>query len=571
MARFPAQQSRPVHATPSANYSGPIEPNYDTANPAYIRKYLRTYGLTPPRAESYEVQKTRCLAQLALKQTAIDKFLYLSTLRKNNVHLFYRLITDHLKELTPLIYTPVVGEACQRWSEIYQQPEGMYLSWEDRGNLAAVIANWPQPNVEITCITDGSRILGLGDLGINGMGIPIGKLALYTGCADPLYMGSRRDKISPDEELEFMDELMSALTERWPGIIIQFEDFKNPFPALERYRDVYTCFNDDIQGTGAVILGGVINAVKRSGLPCKDHRAVFLGAGSAGVGVAKQIVAFFMREGMTEEEARSCFYLVDSKGLVTADRGDKLADHKVYFARTDNEAQQFKSLEEVIDHVKPTMLMGLSTLGGVFTPEILRKMADWNTHPIVFPLSNPSSKSECDYEAAVTHTDGRVLFASGSPFQPMSFTNSTGETKTYYPGQGNNMYVFPGIGLGTILSKAVKVTDSMIYASGEALSKALTAEEIDCGLLYPDLTRIRQVSIVVARNVIRAAQQDKVDREIALRNMNDDTLDAWIKVRMYDPHSEVHALEREVGAILSSLGSSLNLNGLNEDAEKNAK
>ncbi|PTU18600.1 hypothetical protein P175DRAFT_0318374 [Aspergillus ochraceoroseus IBT 24754] len=470
----------------------------------------------------------------------------------------------------------------------------MYLSWEDRGNLAAVIANWPQPNVEITCITDGSRILGLGDLGINGMGIPIGKLALYTGCAgirpeatlpltldlgtsnkalreDPLYMGSRRDKISPDEELEFMDELMSALTERWPGIIIQFEDFKNPFPALERYRDVYTCFNDDIQGTGAVILGGVINAVKRSGLPCKDHRAVFLGAGSAGVGVAKQIVAFFMREGMTEEEARSCFYLVDSKGLVTADRGDKLADHKVYFARTDNEAQQFKTLEEVIDHVKPTMLMGLSTLGGVFTPEILRKMADWNTHPIVFPLSNPSSKSECDYEAAVTHTDGRVLFASGSPFQPMSFTNSTGETKTYYPGQGNNMYVFPGIGLGTILSKAVKVTDSMIYASGEALSKALTAEEIDCGLLYPDLTRIRQVSIVVARNVIRAAQQDKVDREIALRNMNDDTLDAWIKVRMYDPHSEVHALEREVGAILSSLGSSLNLNGLNEDAEKNSK
>ncbi|KAL4957428.1 hypothetical protein BDW69DRAFT_156301 [Aspergillus filifer] len=596
MARFPSQQSRPVHATSQVSHNihnGPSEQNFDTANPAYIRKYLRTYGLTPPRAETYETQKTRCLAQLGLKQTAIDKFLYLSTLRKNNVHLFYRLVTDHLKELTPLIYTPVVGEACQRWSEIYQQPEGMYLSWEDRGNLAAVIANWPQPNVEITCITDGSRILGLGDLGINGMGIPIGKLALYTACAgirpeatlpltldlgtsnkafreDPLYMGSRRDKVTPDEEREFLDELMAALTERWPGIVIQFEDFKNPFPALERYQDVYTCFNDDIQGTGAVILGGVINAVKRSGVPCKDHRAVFFGAGSAGVGVAKQIVAFFMREGMTEDEARSCFYLVDTKGLVTADRGDKLAEHKVYFARTDNNGEQWKTLEDVIDHVKPTILMGLSTIGGVFTPQILRKMADWNESPIVFPLSNPSSKSECDYEAAVTNTDGRVLFASGSPFPTMSFTNAAGETKMYYPGQGNNMYVFPGIGLGTILSKSVKVTDSMIYASGEALSKALTAEEIERGLLYPDLTRIRQVSVVVARNVIRAAQEAKVDRETTLRTMDDENLDAWIKARMYDPHSEVHSLEREVGSILSSLGApqQLNLNGGSSDEAK---
>ncbi|KAL1861081.1 hypothetical protein Plec18167_002784 [Paecilomyces lecythidis] len=453
----------------------------------------------------------------------------------------------------------------------------MYLSYEDRGNLAAVIANWPQPNVEITCITDGSRILGLGDLGINGMGIPIGKLALYTACAgirpeatlpltldlgtsnktlreDPLYMGSRRDKVTPEEEQEFMDELMAALTEKWPGIVIQFEDFKNPFPALERYRRTYTCFNDDIQGTGAVILGGVINAVKRSGLPCKEHRAVFLGAGSAGVGVARQIVEFFMREGMTEDEARSCFYLVDTKGLVTADRGDRLADHKVYFARKDNNGQQFKSLEETIDYVKPTILMGLSTLGGVFTPEILNKMAAWNSHPIVFPLSNPSSKSECTFESAVTHTDGRALFASGSPFQPFSFTNSAGETKTYYPGQGNNMYVFPGIGLGTILSKAVEVTDSMIYASGKAVAESLTAEEADMGLLYPDLTRIRDVSVVVARQVIRAAQESKVDRETGIRDLSDSDLDAWIKARMYQPHGEVQSLEREVGSLLSSIG-----------------
>ncbi|EEQ83389.1 malate dehydrogenase (oxaloacetate-decarboxylating)(NADP+) [Blastomyces dermatitidis ER-3] len=570
------QQRSCVHSSAPANAT-PSESSYDTANPGYIRKYLRSYGLTPPRVESYETQKTRCLRQLALKPTSIDKFLYLSTLRRNNVHLFYRLVVDHLKELTPLIYTPVVGEACQRWSEIYQQPEGMYISYEDRGNIAAVIQNWPQPHVDITVITDGSRILGLGDLGINGMGIPIGKLALYTACAgvrpdatlpltldlgtsnkalreDPLYMGSRRDKVTPEQELEFMDELMIALTEKWPGIVVQFEDFKNPFPALERYRHRFTCFNDDIQGTGAVILAGVMNAVKQSGIPTREHKAVFLGAGSAGVGVAKQIVDFFVREGMTEDDAKACFYLVDTKGLVTADRGDKLAPHKVYFARTDNQGQQLKTLSEVVNHVKPTMLMGLSTLGGVFTPEILRSMASFSKRPIIFPLSNPSANSECDFEAAITHTDGQALFASGSPFQPFSFKNSAGQTKTYYPGQGNNMYVFPGIGLGTILSKAVEVTDSMIYASAEALSKTLTPEELEHGLLYPDLTRIREVSVVVARGVIHAAQEAKVDRETGIRALSDADMDAWIRSKMYAPHSEVASLEREVGILLSSIG-----------------
>lgn len=342
--------------------------------------------------------------------------------------------------------------------------------------------------------------------------------------------------------------------------MVQFEDFKNPFPALERYRHTYTCFNDDIQGTGAVILAGIINAVKRSGIPAKEHRAVFLGAGSAGVGVAKQIVQFFMHQGMTEDEARGCFYLIDTKGLVTSDRGDQLADHKVYFSRTDNEGKQFRTLEEVVDYVKPTILMGLSTLGGVFTPSILQKTAQFSAHPIIFPLSNPSSNSECDYESAIKNTDGRALFASGSPFQPTSFTNSAGETKTHYPGQGNNMYVFPGIGLGTILSKAVEVSQSMIYASAEALSTALLPEEVEMGLLYPDITRIRDVSVTVARGVIRAAQEAKVDRETGIRGLTDPELDMWIRSKMYKPHAEVASLEREVGALLSSIGPS-NLNG----------
>jgi malate dehydrogenase (oxaloacetate-decarboxylating)(NADP+) len=449
----------------------------------------------------------------------------------------------------------------------------MYLSFEDRGHIANVIKNWPEQNVEITVVTDGSRILGLGDLGINGMGIPIGKLALYTGCAgirpehtlpltvdlgtsnqafreDPLYMGSRRDKVSAQEEKEFLDELMTALKEHWPDIVIQFEDWKNPFPSLERYREDYAMFNDDIQGTGAVIMGGIIGAVKQSGTPPKDHRAVFLGSGSAGVGVAKQIVDYFMSEGLTEDQARSCFYLVDSKGLVTSDRGDKLADHKIYFSRHDNGGRQFKTLEEVIEYVKPTIMMGLSTIGGAFTPEILQKMAAWNDRPIIFPLSNPSSKSECTFEAAITHTDGRALFASGSPFQPFHYNG-----KTYHPGQGNNMYVFPGIGLGTILSKAVKVTSGMIFASGEALPTTITEEEKQMALLYPDITRIREVSVAVARYVIRAAQKDNVDRIHHLREINDEELDCYIRDKMYDPHAETSILEAEVQDMAKELAS----------------
>lgn len=543
--------------------------DYDTANSLEVRKYLRTYGLTPPVVESFEIQAQRCLKLLSMKPTPIEKYQYLTHLRATNVHLFYRLLADNIKDITPLIYTPTVGEACLRWSEIYTQPEGLYLSYSDRGNLHTILANWPH-NVEITVVTDGSRILGLGDLGVNGMGIPVGKLALYTACAgirpdatlplqldlgtnnkafreDPLYMGSRTPKISPEEERDFLDELMAALTERWPGIVIQFEDFKNPFPALERYKDVYTCFNDDVQGTGAVIVGGFINAVKASGTPVKDHRAIFLGAGSAGVGVARQIVEYFIKEGLTEEEARRKFWFVDSNGLVTLDRGDKLAEHKVYFARDDNDGKQIQSLSRLIEYVKPTILMGLSTIGGAFNRDILERMARLNDKPIIFPLSNPSSKSECTFEEAVRYTEGRALFASGSPFPSLEF-----DGKTLTPGQGNNMYVFPGIGLGAILSKAVNVTQDMIYASAESLSTSLSAEEVAAGWLYPDIRRIREVSVTVTRGVIRAAQENGVDRELSLRNLTNEQLDSYIKDRMYDPHRERENVKDEVAQLIAT-------------------
>ena len=435
----------------------PSPQDYDTSYSIEARKYLKTYGLTPPGVESFDNQAKRCMQILNSKQLPIERYQYLSTLRHTNVHLFYRLLAANVKELTPYIYTPTVGEACQRWSELYTFPEGLYLSFADKGHLHSVIQNWPH-EVEITVVTDGSRILGLGDLGIDGMGIPVGKLSLYTACAgihpmrtlplcldlgtsneqkrnDPLYLGSRRDKVTPEEEKEFLDELMAALTERWPGIVIQYEDFKNPFPSLERYQETYTMFNDDIQGTGAVTTGGFINAVKQSGVAPQDQRAVFLGAGSAGVGVAKQLTEFFMKAGLSEEEAKKRFWFVDSQGLVTLDRPGKLAEHKVYFARDDNNGQQFKTLEEIVEYVKPTILMGLSTIGGAFTPKILSRMAELNEKPVIFPMSNPSSKSECTFEEAIKYTEGRCLFASGSPFPTLEW-----QGKSLTPGQCNNMY-----------------------------------------------------------------------------------------------------------------------------------
>ncbi|KAJ4383473.1 hypothetical protein N0V86_001522 [Didymella sp. IMI 355093] len=574
MAQSTSTTQRPTATRQLTTTSG----DFCQSNSPDVRKHLGTYGLHPPAVESFDVQAQRCLRLLAMKTTPIEKFQYLVHLKATNVHLFYRLLSQNIKELTPLIYTPTVGEACVRWHEIYTQPEGMYLSFSDRGNLRAILDNWPH-DVEITVLTDGSRILGLGDLGVNGMGIPVGKLSLYTACAgirpeatlpltvdlgtnnqalreDPLYMGSRVPKVTAEEEKEFLDELMAALTDKWPNIVIQFEDFKNPFPALERYQNTYSMFNDDVQGTGAVIVGGFINAVKASGVPVKDHKAIFLGAGSAGVGVAKQIVEFFKKEGLTEEEARRKFWFVDSNGLVTQDRGDKLAEHKVYFARDDNNGRQYQSLARLIDYVQPTILMGLSTIGGAFNKEILQKMAKLNNHPVIFPLSNPSSKSECTFEEAVLNTEGRCLFASGSPFPSMEYNG-----KLLTPGQGNNMYVFPGIGLGAILSKATTVTQDMIYASAESLSTSLNKQEVADGWLYPDIRRIREVSVVVTRGVIRAAQQNGVDRADELRKYSDEELDAYIVESMYNPFKDGEQLGEEVANLVAQTQSN-DVNGI---------
>ncbi|PHH73918.1 hypothetical protein CDD80_3477 [Ophiocordyceps camponoti-rufipedis] len=529
-------------------------------------------GLLPHAMESLETQCARAMKMINTRQTNIDKYLYLSTIKGQNTDLFYRLLMDNLRDLMPLVYTPTIGDVCLQYSTIYTRPEALYVSYKQRKSIRTMLRNWPYPNPEICVVTDGSRILGLGDLGVNGVGISIGKLALYTAAAgihpdktlpivldcgtdneanlkDPLYLGLRQRRVSRPAQQEFMDDFMEAVQDVYPDMVVQFEDFdsEKAFNYLDRYRNSHKCFNDDIQGTGAVVLAGYIGAVNLSGVPVDEQRLVFMGAGSAGVGVAKQLVEYYTRRGLTEAEARDKFWLVDTKGLVTRDRGDALAEHKKYFARTDNQGQQFRTLEEVIEYVKPSALVGLTATFGVFTDSVVRALkasvdgGGLGRRPILFPLSNPLTKAECTFEQAVQWTDGSVIFASGSPFH--SFTVKVGGevgNVTYHPNQGNNVYVFPGLGLGAILAKATRVTDNMVYTSAEALAGTLNSEEAQRGLIYPRIERVREASVVVAREVMKAARRDGVSGlSDAMWNeweeWGDVALTAYIKRRIYDP------------------------------------
>lgn len=390
------------------------------------------------------------------------------------------------------------------------------------------------------------------------MPISVGKLSLYiTGAGvrpsstvpicldlgtnnqefldDHFYLGLRQRRVSGPEMTEFMDEFMHEMSVAFPKLLVQFEDFStdNAFLYLQRYRNKYPVFNDDIQGTGAVVLSGFINAAKlscaASGRPLSSHRILFFGAGSAGVGVAMQLMSFFTLNGLSEQEARERIWLVDSQGLVFDGRG-RLAEHKKYFSRKDYEGPPITDILNIIDHVKPTALLGLSTIHGSFTPAVIRAMAALNPRPIIFPLSNPVKLSECSFQEAVEHTDGKVLFASGSPFPPMEYGDVT-----LYPGQGNNMYIFPGLGLGSILAKASSITDTMVEASSLGLANGLTEEEHSAGLLYPRIERIREISAYIAKEVIRASQKAGVDRSIDLRDMNDEDLLAFVSSKMWNP------------------------------------
>ncbi|CEJ81004.1 Putative Malic enzyme [[Torrubiella] hemipterigena] len=525
-------------------------------------------GLIPHAMESLQTQSLRAMKMIESRQTNIDKYLYLSGVKSQNVDLFYRLLMDNIRDLMPLVYTPTIGDVCLQYSTLYTRPEALYISIKQRRSIRTMLRNWPCNNPEICVVTDGSRILGLGDLGVNGVGISIGKLSLYTAAAgihpdktlpivldcgtdnetnlkDPLYLGLRQKRVPVSVQQEFMDEFMEAVKEVYPNMVVQFEDFESEkaFRYLDRYRNTHRCFNDDIQGTGAVVLGGYIGAVNLSGVPLDEQRLVFMGAGSAGVGVAKQLVEYYTKRGLSEAEARDKFWLVDTKGLVTADRGDNLADHKKYFARTDNDGKQYKSLEEVIAYVKPSALVGLTATFGVFTEPVIRALkysvdaGGPNRRPILFPLSNPLTKAECTFEQAVKWTEGTVIFASGSPFSQLTI-----DDVTYFPNQGNNVYVFPGLGLGAILAKATRVTDEMVYTSASALAGSLNADEIAKGLIYPRIERVREASIIVAREVMKTARREGVSTlPESLWNeweeWGDVALTSYINKQIYDPKS----------------------------------
>ncbi|KAI7899967.1 uncharacterized protein BX663DRAFT_519153 [Cokeromyces recurvatus] len=550
------------------------------------RKRLGLTGLLPAHIETLDTQKARVLRVLRSKKDNLDKYILLAQLRTSNVRLFYKIIIDELEEIAPIIYTPTVGTACTEYSNIYPflappgVSDGLYLTKAELPELCQVIRNYCPAehdfDPEIAVITDGSRILGLGDLGSNGIGIPIGKLQLYVAGAgidprrtlpiildvgtnnekllnDQFYLGLRQKRPNDEEFYQIVDNVITALHTVYPKLVIQFEDWstEHAFGLLERYQHKTLCFNDDIQGTGAVILSGLINAIrkveKENNVPSNDHRIVFFGAGSAAIGVARQIQAYFQIEhNMSEDEAKKIFWIVDSKGLVTTTRGDKLPQHKQYFARNDTNDKQYKKLLDIVNYIKPTVLIGLSSVTGAFSQEVLSRMAELNKQPIIFPLSNPESQAECTFEDAMKATDEKAIFASGTAFPP--YTTSKGEIK--YPGQGNNMYIFPGLGLGAILSHTKIITDRMIYEASKALANSLTEEESANGWIYPSLKRIREVSSLIAAAVCKEAIHENLATSEAVIHgcKSDQDLIDYVISHMWSPTKEGYGKKSAIEA-----------------------
>ena len=520
--------------------------NKGTAFTEAEREALGLRGLLPPRILSLPEQEERILRNFEGKSSPLEQYIYLTGLQDRNETLFYRVLVDHLAVMMPVIYTPTVGEACQTFGHIFRRPRGLYVTLEDRGRVRQVLRNWPASQVRIIVVTDGERILGLGDVGANGMGIPIGKLSLYTACAgihpegclpitldvgtdntalraDPLYIGNPQPRARGPEYLALLDEFVAAVDEVFPGVLLQFEDFAtdNALGLLARYRDRYCVFNDDVQGTAAVALAGLYSAARVSGTALAEQRLLFLGAGSAATGIADLVVGALVADGRTEQEARSRCWFFDSKGLVVRSRAD-LAPYKRPYAH-DHPATA--SLLEAVRALRPTALLGLSTQGGAFTGPVLEAMAEVNRRPVVFALSNPTANSECTAEEAYRHTGGRAIFASGSPFEPVVLSG-----KRFTPGQGNNAYIFPGLGLGVLVSQARRITDRMFQVAARALADTVSEEALAEGRLYPPLEQIRAVSELLAQAVAEVAW------ETGLAGVpRPDDLRAAVRALMWDP------------------------------------
>ena len=520
--------------------------NKGTAYTDAERDYLKLRGLLPPRVHSPAEQELRVLGNIREKPTDLERYLYLIALQDRNETLFYRVVMNNIEEMMPIIYTPTVGKACQEFQHIFRTPRGFYVSLQDRGHIKEIMQNWPHKEARIIVVTDGERILGLGDLGADGMGIPIGKLALYTACSgihpthcmpvmldvgtnnetllnDPLYNGLERRRVHGEEYDELVEEFINAAKEVFPGILIQLEDFgnTNAFRLLEQYRHQTCLFDDDIQGTGAVALSGIIGALRITGGKLSEQKILFLGAGAAGIGIADSFVAALAEEGIAPEQARKQCWFVDTKGLLVANR-ENIVEHKIPYA---HEHPHIDNFLDAINTLQPTAILGLSGQPGTFTKDIVEAMAKINDRPIIFALSNPTSKAECTAEQTYTWSDGRAIFASGSPFDPVTIDN-----RTYVPGQGNNAYIFPGVGLGVIVSGARTITDEMFLAAAHSLADQVTESDLERGRVYPSLTRIREVSALIACAVAKIAY----DNGLTDKDEPEDILDD-IHEYMYQP------------------------------------
>jgi malate dehydrogenase (oxaloacetate-decarboxylating)(NADP+) len=540
--------ARPAHANSLRGLALLRDPllNRGTGFTEQERDELGLRGFLPAGVLSMQAQVERILLNLRSLPNDLDKYVALTSLHDRNEALFFRVVCDHIDEIQPLIYTPTVGLACQKYGLIFQRPRGLFISANDRGRIADILADWPY-RAKLIVVTDGERILGLGDLGANGMGIPVGKLSLYSACAgihpelclpvmldvgtnneeflnDPYYIGLRQKRLTGEAYDTFVDEFMTAARAAFPGVLIQFEDFANhsAFKLLHKYRDEACVFNDDIQGTAAVALAGLFSALRSKGGKLRDQTVLFLGAGEAATGIADLVVSAMMAEGLSEADALRRNWLTDSRGLVVKGR-DNLSGHKLRYAHEQPPTGDFLA---AIKTLRPTAIIGVAAVGGAFTPEVLQAMGELNERPIVFALSNPTSKAECSAEAAYRHTGGRALFACGSPYDPVRF-----DGKTFVPRQGNNSYIFPGVGLGAIASGARLVTDEMFMAAAHTLANCVTGADLEQGSLYPALPRIREVSALIGVAVASVAYQNG----LATGQAPNDLL-GYVEAQMYDPN-----------------------------------
>ncbi|NHN89353.1 NAD-dependent malic enzyme [Acetobacter conturbans] len=523
------------------------EVNHGTGFSLEQRRELGLEGLIPPHVETLDRQVERSLHHIEIKPDDLERYIYLNSLVDRNETLFYKVLRSDPARFVPIIYAPTLARACKLFSHIYRRPRGMYITLDMKGRVAEVLRNWPEEDVRTICVTTGGRILGLGDIGVNGMGIPIGKLQLYTVCgsvpphsllpiqldigttnaalrADPLYLGLRREPPPLEELDEFVEEFVQAVQEVFPGCCLHFEDWKgtDALRYLAKYRDRVLCYNDDIQGTGAVTLAGLITALRTKKEKLSDQTYLFLGAGSSGLGTAEILVSAMKIEGLSDQEACDRITLMDVNGLLETSRTDLLSEQK-RFAKT---AAPTKDLLATIKRVKPTVLLGVSTCGGAFNETVIREMAALNERPIIFSLSLPQTNAECTAEQAYKWSDGRALFAGG-----IQFPNTELDGKTFYPGQANNFYIFPGLGLAVYATRPHLITDELIIESAKALADQVDEVALERGRLFPPQTDIIDVSMTSA---VRLAEfifdkgMGQVDRPKDIR--------AWIESIAYEPH-----------------------------------